>query len=851
MKSKSINYSKIEKKWQKKWLEKGIYKANANKGEPFYGLVELTYSSGDLHMGHWFAWSAPDAYMRYQRMKGKNVLFPVGGFDSFGLPAENAAIKHGIHPSDWTQKNIDNMRHQFATMGPSFDWEKEVVTSNPEYYKWTQWLFIKLFEEGLAYRAKVTSNWCPKCKTVLANEHVENGCCWRHTDTPVVQKKVDQWLFRITKYADELIWPKNRKVDWPESMVEGQNNWIGRSEGIQIEFEIKGSVGKIEVFTTRVDTIYGATFIILAPEHPLAKKVTSKENASSVSKYIKQSQIKQERDRIAAIKKKSGVFTGSFAINPASKEEIPIWVADFVLMEYGTGAIMAVPGHDLRDNEFAEKHKIAIKKVIEPKGEKIPKGKIFEGFGKLINSGEFSGLSSKKAIEKITDDFKKNNIAKSTVQYHLRDWTISRQRYWGPPIPIIYCRSCWEDRVKNGEDKKLREGIDYSFVNGKEHLIHIVPETELPVELPYKVDYRPTGKAPLATSESFIKVKCPDCGKSARRETETMDTYVDSSWYFFRYPSPKYDKGIFEPKTVKKWFPIEIYFGGPEHILGHTLYARFITKVLRDLGYLDFDEFANTRKNHGVILGPDGFRMSKSRGNVVNPDEEVKKYGADAVRMFLCFLGPHDKGGPWSIEGVEGMNRFLGRVWNLVEEYKDLVVFTHEDAKDILVSQHKTIKKVSEDIEKLHFNTAIASIMEYSNLLRSRAQSATGKTKKTKIRCAEWDEALRVLVQLLAPFAPHTMEEIWVELLGEKFSVHTSKWPIFAPELLKEDMVTIPVQVNGKLRATLSIKEQESKNKDGVTKAAKADAKIEKWLLGKSIKTIIFVPGKLVNFVTK
>ena len=1053
---------KIEKKWQQEWRKSNLYRVDRKKGKKHYILVELTYSSGDLHLGHWFAWSAPDAYARFKRMQGANVLFPVGGFDSFGLPAENAAIKQEIHPSDWTNKNIRTMRKQFATLGPSFDWESEVITSDPRYYKWTQWLFLQLFKAGLAYRAEVTSNWCPKCKTVLANEHVVNGCCWRHTETQVEQKKVDQWLFRITKYADKLIWPKKLKVNWPASMVEAQNNWIGRSEGVRIEFKIQNSKFKIPVFTTRADTLFGATFVILAPELPLVQRITKKVYRDKVTKYIRLSKKKLERERLTEVGDKTGVFTGAYAVNPANGEKIPIWVAEFVIMEYGTGAIMGVPAHDERDFEFAKKYKLEIKPVVIPerdyedsnaksyykKRSKIhkslllklakeafkarkkmivhggwavflhtgiqfrdfedldliikenelswwkktllsedlkisnmfPEGKnpkyyfqatkkdthvdvltiraekgksvvwlggetpevtkysfedvfekktlqgipvfvarkdylymwkvervkneirwkeqadfLFMGYrsyesqGKLINSGKYSGMKSEAAIEKIIKDLEKKKLGKQDVQYHLRDWTISRQRYWGAPIPIIYCRNCFKNKQLETRNTKrrLKEGIDYAVFGGKEYMVHPVPEKDLPVKLPYKVDYTPTGKAPLATAPSFVNTSCPECGGKAMRETETMDTYVDSSWYFLRYPDPDYDKGPFNPSLTKKWLPLDIYFGGPEHILGHTLYARFITKVLHDLGFLPFDEFAKVRRNHGVILGPDGFRMSKSRGNVVNPDAEVVKYGADSVRLFLCFLGPHDKGGPWSREGIEGMHRFLGRVWRLVTEYKDLVLVEGNDAKEVMVKQHQTVKKVSEDIEKLHFNTAIAAIMEFLNLLREKAadadsalsgssstrpreaaggvrsatrtlHSASSESqinkltnhRSSKMRCAEWDEALSVLVQLLAPFAPHITEEVWVNILGEKFSIHTSNWPKYKKELVKEETVTIVVQVDGRLRATLNVSRQKSKVKSEVVKLSKGDSRVKKWLKGKKIKATVFIEGKLVNFVT-
>ena len=1023
---KKLEINKIERKWQKKWQEEKIYEADILGNKPFYLLVELTYTSGDLHMGHWFAWTAPDIFARYKRMMGENVLFPVGGFDAFGLPAENAAIKHGIHPSVWTHKNIETMRRQFETMGPSFDWEREVITSDPEYYRWTQWLFIQLYNKGLAYRGKVWSNWCPECKTVLANEHVENGCCWRHTSTPVEQKLVDQWLFRITDYANKLIWSQNPKVDWPQAAVEGQNNWIGRSEGILIDWEVIGKERKITTFTTRPDTIFGVTFLVLSPEHQLVSEIAS---GMEVMNYLSNALVKTERERKEGEAQKTGVFTGYYAENPLSKERIPIWISDFVLGSYGTGAIMGVPAHDQRDFEFAKKYSLEIKPVILPEREYVDNnaqsyyqkrsklhkklltnlaneakkankkmmvmggwavylqvGEEFRDFedldliilnkdlewwrkllnsynlelqnlypetkdnkyyfqavgkdthvdvgaikidtkgnvvwldektdkksdkfenifekksiesalvytmkqdfiydlkmqkeketrwkekadflfmrlepyvedGVLINSGEYSGLKSQTAGTKISNYIVSNHLGEKSVQYHLRDWSVSRQRYWGAPVPIIYCQQCWQKSKIQNPKSKLREGVDYAVLEDKEYMIHPVPEADLPVTLPENVDYTPTGKPPLATAEGWVKVACPECGGAALRDVETLDTYVDSSWYFFRYLSPKNDKAPFDEKVVNKWMPIKVYFGGPEHILGHTLYARFITKFLYDIGYIKFDEFALKRFHHGVILGPDGYRMSKSRGNVVNPDEQVAKFGADSVRVYIAFLGPHDKGGAWKTEGIEGSNRFLNRVWRLITDYPNVYI-NEGDAKSLYSKMHKTIQKVSKDIELLQTNTALSAIMEYVNLLYEIANK-NQKLKNNKInsqlpisgreiKCAEWDEALKTLGLLLAPFAPHITEEIWVNVLGEKFSVHKSTWPKFNPELVKEDFVTIVIQVNGKVRGTLLLGSEQANDKNEVIKVAKEDQKIQKWLTESKVKDTIFVPGKLVNFV--
>jgi len=815
----TFEHGRIEKKWQAKWKKEKTYKVINKEAKKYYLLVELAYTSGDLHMGHWFAWTAPDAYARFKRMSGNNVLFPVGGFDAFGLPAENAAIRKGIHPKDWTYKNIKAMRSQFATMGPSFDWDKEVITSDLDYYRWTQWLFLKLYQEGLAYKDKVWSNWCGQCKTVLANEHVIDGCCWRHPETPVVQKQVPQWLFAITKYADRLIWPEKPEVDWPKEAREAQNHWIGKSEGIEIKFRVEANPSEIMVFTTRPDTIFGAMFLVLAPEHPLALKLAKSQHKEEVKKYIEESRKKLERERLEEARQKTGVFTGAYALNPLSQERIPVFIADFVLTGYGTGAIMGVPGHDKRDWEFAKTNNLPIRQVIT--GGDVEKS-AYEEEGRLVNSEDFNGLTSEEAREKISKYIEGNQLGRRSTQYHLRDWTISRQRYWGAPIPIIYCDNCGTVPV---------------------------PEKDLPVPLPEKVDYTPTGKPPLATAEGWVKVKCPKCGRDAKRDTETMDTYVDSSWYFLRYPAPDYKEGPFDTKTVGKWFPLEVYFGGPEHILGHTLYARFITKVLNELGYLPFDEFARVRRHHGVILGPDGARMSKSRGNVVNPDEEVRKFGADAVRLYIAFLGPHEKGGAWNREAVEGTRRFLNRVWVLVNDHKDFVLEDKKDAREILTFQHKTVQRVTQDLEKMQFNTAIARIMEFVNLLYDKVATKPPKAKR-KIRCAEWDEALKTLCLLLAPFTPHLTEEIWVNVLRQKFSVHRAAWPTYREELLKTEEVTIPVQVDGRLRGQITVASDLSSSQDEVERRAQADKNVSKWISGKKVKKVFFAPGRLINLVT-
>ena len=805
--SRQYNSASIEKKWQKIWKESKLYATGRQKGEKKYVLVELAYSSGDLHIGHWFAWSGPDAYARYLRMKGYDVLFPVGGFDSFGLPAENAAIKRGIHPADWTNQNIETMRLQFETMGPSFDWEKEVITSNSNYYKWTQWLFLQFYKKGLAYKAKAPSNWCPECKTVLANEHVVNGCCWRHTEVEVIQKDAEQWFIKITDYADKLIWPENPGVDWPQETIAGQNKWIGKKQGINIAYKIEDTSYKVTCWTSRPDTNFGATFIVLAPDNKLALKIATKEQYPKVEKYIKESQKKMDRQRLIEAGEKTGVFTGRHAINQLNGEKLPIWVSDFVISGVGTGAVVGVPGHDKRDFEFANKFGLPIKRVVvgsdEDKSEITKLEQVQEEQGTMINSDFLDGLDIHTATEKMMDFLEKKGWGKRASVSHLRDWSVSRQRYWGAPVPIIHCQKCGTVPV---------------------------PEEELPVTLPYEVDYTPTGKPPLATAESWLNVKCPRCGGEAKREPETLDAYVDSAWYFLRYPDPKNDKEPFDKEIVRAWLPLEVYFGGREHILGHTLYARFVTKFLEDLGFLDFREFAKKRVQHGDLLGPDGRRMSKSRGNVVNPDEQVSKYGADTVRCYLCFFGPYDQGAPWSQSGVEGMNRFLNRVWRLVQDKENMGNKGNKVEGKVM---HQAIKRVTDDLNDLRYNRAIAGIMEYVNSLEEK--------EKVSI------EAKKVLLQLLAPFAPHMTEELW-EQLGEKESIHVSKWPQYDESLIIEDVISIPVQVNGKLRGTIEVKSTDSSDQKLVETKAREEDSVAKYITQEP-KKVIFVPGKLINFV--
>jgi leucyl-tRNA synthetase len=769
-------------------------------------------------------------------MSGFNVFFP-NGFDAFGLPAENAAIKRGVHPKDWTMKNIETMTKQFSTMGTMIDWSHEVVTCLPEYYRWNQWIFLKMFEKGVAYRGKALSNWCPTDQTVLANEHIENGKCWR-CGAEVIQKEVEQWFLKITQYADDLIWPDFAKaspgkpdpksgVDWPKQVQEGQNNWIGRKDGININYKIENSNEKLTVFTTRPDTNFGATFIALAPEHPLVNKVTKPEKIKEVEKYVEQAKKKTELERMEQVKEKTGVFTGSYAINDLTGYRMPIWVSDFVLIGFGTGALVGVPGHDKRDFEFATKFGLEVKRVVVGKdGDKSPITKVEqvqEDEGTMINSEFLDGLDIHAATEKIMNYLEEKGWGKKVTTYHLRDWSVSRQRYWGTPVPIIHCEKCG---------------------------LVPAPEKDLPVELPYNVDYTPKGKPPLATDEEWLNVKCPKCSEPAKRDAETLDTFFDSAWYYYRYVSPEFKNGPFDEEKVKKLMPVDVYFGGSEHTLGHTLYARFFTKFFKDIGLVPFSEFAQKRVQHGVILGPDGNRMSKSKGNVVNPDDVVKEYGADTVRLYLCFMMPYEATAPWSTGAISGIYRFLKRVWELSEKIEEVEL----NASD-LTRMHKTIKKVGEDLDSFQFNTAVATLMSWLNYLSAK-----------KLSKQEYETFLR----LLAPFAPFITEELWqmvnsnannISTRGPVTdfppasatpfnSVHLQDWPQYQAKYLIEDEVAIVVQVNGKLRDTIRIKNSELKIQNVIEEAAKQSEKVQKHLEGQTIRKIIYVEGKLINFVT-
>lgn len=815
------NPQEIEKKWQEKWAESHIYEVKEDPARPkYYALTMFPYTSGDLHIGHWYAMAPSDVRARFKRMQGFNVLHPMG-FDSFGLPAENAAIKRSIHPFTWTMQNIANMRRQLKSMGTIYDWSREVITCLPDYYKWTQWFFLKMYEHGLAYRAMAPVNWCPSCQTVLANEQVvgEGATCER-CDTPVIHKYLEQWFFRITKYADELA--QHEGLNWPERIKTMQHNWVGRSDGAEIVFPLDKpvSAGKqIKVFTTRPDTVYGVTFMVLAPEHQLVNEITTPSQRSAVESYIEKARHKDEVERLSTEREKDGVFTGAYVINHLNGEKVPIWIADYVILSYGTGAVMGVPAHDERDFAFAKKYCLPIRVVIVPHGYQGEEFRVaYVEPGTMINSGPFDGQSSIVGWDNICTYMEKNGWGKRAVSYKLRDWLISRQRYWGAPIPIIYCPKCGAVPV---------------------------PEKDLPVLLPEDAEFKPTGESPLKYNEKFVNTTCPRCGEKAKRETDTMDTFMCSSWYYLRYTSPHDNKAAFDDKATKYWMPVDIYTGGAEHAVMHLFYARFFTKALRDMSLVNFGEPFTRLFNQGTIINQ-GAKMSKSRGNVINPDKYVGELGADTVRTYLMFVGPWEQGGEWSDSGISGTYRWLNRVWSLAlepyESKKETVTDERKNTeRDLLRITHQTIKKATEDNENLQFNTMIAALMEYTNYLSKVKDSGIVSEN-------EWKEAEKTLLLLIAPSAPHLAEELW-ERTGRPFSIHNQKWPEYKEELAKEEEITLVVQVNGKLRDRLtvpaSITEEDAKNQ------ALASEKIKTFFDGKKLVNTIYVPGRLINLVVK
>ncbi len=811
--SLKYNPQEIEKKWQGKWAADRLYEVRDDDNRPkFYALTMFPYTSGDLHIGHWYAMAPSDVYARFKRMQGYNVLHPMG-FDAFGLPAENTAISRGIHPYTWTMENVENMRRQLRTLGAIYDWNREVITCLPEYYRWTEWFFLKLYQAGLAYRGEAPVNWCPSCQTVLANEQVVGeGSCER-CGTGVMRKQLEQWFFRITKYADELL--DFGGIDWPERIQIMQRNWIGKSTGTEISFglEHKGvDTKEIRVFTTRPDTIFGVTFFVLAPEHPLVPQLTTSEHKPEVEKYILQAQRETEIERTALEKEKTGVFLGSYVINKLNGEPVPIWIADYALLCYGTGAVMGVPAHDQRDFEFATKFGLPIRVVIAPpdwSGEELESA--YTGSGTMVNSGQFDGLPGERGFEAVSDYLETKEWGKRAVTYRIRDWLISRQRYWGAPIPMVYCDKCG---------------------------IVPVPEKELPVLLPPDAEFKPTGESPLKYCESFVNTTCPQCSSPARRETDTMDTFMCSSWYFLRYTSPNVDDFPFDDAKLKHWMPTDLYTGGAEHAVMHLLYARFFVKAIRDIGLVDFDEPFIRLFNQGTIVYQ-GDKMSKSRGNVVTPDEYVSELGADAIRAYIMFIGPWEQGGEWSDTGIVGISRWLNRVWNLViTGYSERTVEPNAE-KELLRLTHKTIRKVSSDMERFRFNTMLAALMEFTNYLGKVQEQGT-------VSASLWNEAIADLLLLLAPTAPHLTEELWTRM-GHPYSIHNQTWPEWDEELAKEEEITLVIQVNGKLRdkvtVPVSITEAEAKE------LALSRDRIKAYLGDKEAARIIYVPQRLVNIV--
>ncbi|SQC08183.1 leucyl-tRNA synthetase [Clostridium perfringens] len=814
------NYSTaIDKKWQDKWAESGLYKFDPNKeGEKLYVLEMFSYPSGSqLHAGHWFNYGPVDSWARFKRMQGYNVFQPMG-FDAFGLPAENFAIKTGIHPQDSTIKNIAKMEEQLKAMGAMFNWENEVVTCSPEYYKWTQWLFLKLYEKGLAYRKKAPVNWCPSCQTVLANEQVVDGACER-CSTEVTKKDLTQWFFKITDYADELL-DKLDGLDWPEKTVSMQKHWIGRSTGSQVNFKVKDSNLNFDVFTTRVDTLCGVSYVVLAPENPLVDEIVSAEQKEAVENYKEEAKKQSDIERQSISREKTGVFTGAYAIHPLTGKEIPIWVGDYVLATYGTGAVMAVPAHDERDFAFAEKFNLPINRVIEAKDgseTNLP----FCEHGILVNSGEFDGLTTDEAKEKIVEKLASMGLGEKKVNFRLRDWLVSRQRYWGAPIPVVYCEECG---------------------------IVPVPKSQLPVELPYDVEFAPDGKSPLAKSEAFVNTTCPHCGKPAKRETDTLDTFVCSSWYYLRYPDNKNTEAPFNPKLINKMLPVDKYVGGPEHACMHLLYARFITKALRDMGYLNFDEPFTSLTHQGLILGPDGLKMSKSKGNTISPDDYIKEYGADVFRMYLMFGFAYTEGGAWSDDGIKSVNRFVERIERIIDTAREAIskgennkTTMDKAEKELNYWRHNTIKSVTDDTDKLQFNTAIARMMEFINALSKYTQEKEMNLDFLKDVVSDY-------LRLLAPFAPHFSEEQW-NLLGNSYSIFNEAWPKFDPKALVKDEVEIAIQVNGKIKNKIMV--SSDLDEEGIKAAALADEKIIASTEGKTVVKVIVIKGRLVNIVVK
>ncbi len=820
--------SEIERKWQKKWEEDGLYQATPFASDPkFYMLTMLPYPSGDLHIGHWYAMTPSDAFARYKRMKGYNVFFPIG-FDAFGLPAENAAIKHNIHPKEWTYKNMDRMRKQLRSMGAMFVWDHEVVSCDPEYYKWNQWFFLKFYENGWVYQEYAPVDFCMNCNTTLAREQVigEQRLCER-CENPVIKKELKQWKLKITQYSEELL--NFEGMEWPEPVKQMQTKWIGKSEGVEFSLRIAGKDGhNFRVFTTRPDTVFGITFCVLAPEHPLVDVITTEEQSQAIRNYRKVASQKSEIERTAEGKEIDGVFTGAYAINPLNQQRVPIWIADYVLATYGTGAIMAVPAHDHRDLQFARKYHLPVATVIQPKdpNEIVPTGgQLSEAFVSkentvMVNSGDFNGLEWPLGFEKIAQFIEAQGIGERKVNFRLHDWLISRQRMWGTPIPFVHCFDCGAVPV---------------------------PYEDLPVTLPDDAEFKPTGESPLKYHEGFLKTTCPQCGKGAERETDTMDTFFCSSWYYYAYLSPYWktaqkltrEELPWDKKLADYWLPVDQYTGGIEHATMHLLYFRYFTKMLADIGLIPFREPTEKLFNQGMILGEDREKMSKSRGNVINPDSIVLQNGVDAVRAYLMFIGPWEAGGPWSSQGIEGIVRFLKDVWNLSNlKESGATVFNAEKIKLLKKTTHQTLKKVTQDFNQFKFNTAIAALMSFRNTMKDLVQMTASSPA--------WEEAIDTLLLMLAPITPHIAEELWQQKHAGN-SVHLQQWPQFDEELAKKELITLVIQVNGKLRDRLEV--PLDLEQSVIEEKALSSPKIQSYLANRTIRKLIIIKNKLVNIV--
>jgi len=809
----------VDHKWQERWERDGHHQVSDDDPRPkWYEMVMYPYPSGDLHIGHWYHYAPADCHARFKRMQGYNVLHPMG-FDAFGLPAENAAISRSIHPYTWTMSNIEYMRRQLRSIGAIYDWDREVVTCLPEYYRWNQWLFLKFYQQGLAYRARAPVVWCPSCNTVLANEQVVNGNCER-CGTPITRRDLEQWFLRITDYAEQLL-DFNGLTEWPQNILTMQHNWIGRSEGVEISFDIS-SYGlddkEIPTFTTRIDTIFGVTFLVLAPEHPLVPSLTTDEQRFKVELYVARARQTSDIERLSTLREKTGVFLGAYAVNRLNGERVPIFVGDYALMTYGTGAVMGVPAHDARDFDFARRYRIPVRIVVAPiswDGSELTEAYLGDGF--MTNSGRYEGMTNEEGMEAIADDLEKNGWGKRAVSYRLRDWLISRQRYWGTPIPMVYCDDCG---------------------------VVPVPEEDLPVLLPSDAEFKPTGKSPLAAHQEFLNTRCPRCSGPARRETDTMDTFFDSSWYMLRYVSPEHRDGPFDPEKALAWLPVDQYTGGAEHAVMHLFYARFFIKALNDMGLVDFDEPFLRLFNQGVILAEDHARMSKSRGNVVDPDEIVGQLGADAVRCFLMFIGPWEQGGPWSAVGINGISRWLNRVWDILSrdpEDLDENPTDPETVRETMRLLHQTIRKCHHDLDRFKFNTTIAALMELSNHLNRVWAEAT-------VDSGTWRECVEKFLLMLAPIAPHVSEELW-EVSGHPYSIHQQAFPTWDDGLAADELITLVVQVNGRVRDRLEV--PADIEEAAAQELALASPKVQSFTQGKSVSRTVYVPGRLINVVVE